>query len=104
MTDTGGVETIVGLLETITTDGQLKTLALEVQRRGNRLQAERASAFRQGEEVSWITRGRGTPGVVQRVEGGRVLVKLDHGFVARVSPSDLRRVNKPAARAIRIKD
>jgi hypothetical protein len=102
MTDISGVETFVGLLETITTDSQLKTLALAVQRRGNRLQAERASAFRQGQEVSWVTRGRGMPGIVQRVEGGRVLVKLDHGFVARVSPSELRRVSRPVARTVRI--
>jgi hypothetical protein len=95
MTDISGVKTIVGLLETITSDGQLKTLALEVQRRCNRLQAERASAFREGEEVSWICRGRASPGVVQRVEGGKVLVKLAHGFVARVSPGDLRHKARP---------
>jgi hypothetical protein len=100
MSATGGLKTIVDMLETITSNGDLKTVAREVQRRGIRLQAELATAFRQGDEVSWVSRGRGTPGIVQRVEGGRVLVKLAHGFVARVSPSDLRRTGKPAARSV----
>ncbi|MEA2858921.1 MAG: hypothetical protein QOC72_960 [Methylobacteriaceae bacterium] len=100
MSATGGLKTIVDMLETITSNGDLKTVAREVQRRGIRLQAELATAFRQGDEVSWVSRGRGMPGIVQRVEGGRVLVKLAHGFVARVSPSDLRRASKPAARIV----
>jgi hypothetical protein len=100
MSATGGLKTIVDMLETITSNGDLKTVAREVQRRGIRLQAELATGFRQGDEVSWVSRGRGTPGIVQRVEGGRVLVKLAHGFVARVSPSDLRRAGKPAARTV----
>jgi hypothetical protein len=100
MSATGGLKTIVDMLETITSNGDLKTVAREVQRRGIRLQAELATAFRQGDEVSWVSRGRGTPGIVQRVEGGRVLVKLAHGFVARVSPSDLRRAGKPATRTV----
>jgi hypothetical protein len=41
MSTAGGVQTIVRLLETITSDGELKAVALEVQRRCNRLQAER---------------------------------------------------------------
>lgn len=90
-----GVETFVGLLESITSDGQLKTLAREVQRRCNRLQAERAAVFRQGDVVSWVSRGRATQGIVQRVQGSKVLVKLDHGFVARVSPGDLRNKSRP---------
>jgi hypothetical protein len=100
MSATGGLKTIVDMLETITSNGDLKTAAREVQRRGIRLQAELATAFHQGDEVSWVSRGRGTPGIVQRVEGGRVLVKLAHGFVARVSPSDLRRAGKPAPRTV----
>ena len=104
MSATGGVKTIVGMLETITSNGDLKTLAREIQRRGIRLQAQMATAFRQGDQVSWVSRGRGTPGVVQRVEGGRVLVKLAHGFVARVSPSDLRRIGKPVARTSEMHD
>ena len=37
MTVAGALPTIVGLLETITDDSDLKAVALEVQRRGNRI-------------------------------------------------------------------
>jgi hypothetical protein len=104
MTAAGGVQTIVGLLETISSDGELKAVALEVQRRGSRLQAERATAFREGDQVSWISRGRRSDGVVQRVERGKVLVKLDQGFVARVTPGDLRHAARPRPRILQTKD
>jgi hypothetical protein len=30
------------------------------------------------------------PGVVERVQGGKVLVKLDHGFIARIAPGEIK--------------
>jgi hypothetical protein len=79
-------------------------VALEVQRRCNRLQAEKATTFSEGDHVSWISRGRPSHGLVERVERGKVLVRLDHGFVARVTPSDLRHAARPRPRIVRNSD
>jgi hypothetical protein len=90
MTDNGVVNSIRGMLDGVTAYDDLKTVARDVQRRSLQLDAHKAAMFRKGQKVFWDRRGRRTHGFVERVEGGKVLVKLDHGFVARIAPGELR--------------
>jgi hypothetical protein len=90
MTDTGVAQSIRSMLDSITAHDDLKTVARDVQRRGKKLDASNAAIFKKGDLVSWARRGRLTNGTVQGVEGARVLVRLEHGFVARIPPDELR--------------
>jgi hypothetical protein len=90
MTDTGVVNSIRSMLDGVTAYDELKTVARDVQRRGLQLAAHKAAMFTKGQKVFSHRKGRRAPGVVERVEGGKVLVKLDHGFVARIAPGELR--------------
>lgn len=77
------------MLETLTSDGDLKAVVREVHKRASKLQAVRAAGFRQGDRVSHRRIGKTLYGIVERVDGRNVLVKMDHGFVARIAPSEL---------------
>jgi hypothetical protein len=90
MTDTGVVNSIRSMLDGVTAYDDLKTVARDVQRRGLRLDTQKAAMFTKGQNVFWQRKDRRAPGVVERVEGGKVLVKLAHGFVARIAPGELR--------------
>jgi hypothetical protein len=90
MTDTGVVNSIRSMLDGVTAYDDLKTVARDVQRRSLQLDADKAALFTKGQRVFWQRRGRRAPGLVERVEGGKVLVKLDHGFIARIAPGELR--------------
>jgi hypothetical protein len=90
MTDTGVVNSIRSMLDGVTAYEDLKTVARDVQRRGLRLDAQKAAMFTKGQKVFWERKGRRAPGFVERVEGGKVLVTLAHGFVARIAPGELR--------------
>jgi hypothetical protein len=90
MTDTGVVHSIRSMLDSITARSDLKTVARDVERRGRKVDAANAANFKKGDRVFWARRGRISKGSVHGVEGGRVLVRLDHGFIARVLPDELR--------------
>jgi|SRR5881275_903088 hypothetical protein len=90
MTDTGVVNSIRCMLDGVASHADLKTVSRDVQRRSLQLDADKAATFTKGQKVLWYRRGRGAHGVVERVEGGKVLVKLEHGFVARVAPGEIR--------------
>jgi hypothetical protein len=89
MGDLVTVNRIASMLEAITSDGDLKAVTREVHKRACRLQALRAAGFHQGDRVSWRTKGKTIYGLVERIDGCNVMVKLDHGFVARIPPREL---------------
>jgi hypothetical protein len=89
MGDLVTVNRIASMLDAITSDGDLKVVVREVHKRASKLQAIRAAGFQQGDRVCWRTKGKTIYGIVEGIGGSNVMVKLDHGFLARISPRDL---------------
>src|SRR3954469_11077856 len=85
------IEDIVAALECVRTHHELKIIAREVGRRATRLTAEHAATFEPKTKVYYRSGGRIMPGVVQQPDGSHVIVKLAHGFVARIPPDKLRK-------------
>ena len=77
------------MLDALTSDGDLKAVVREVHKRASKLQALRAAGFKQGDRVYCRRIGQTMYGIVERVDRANVIVKMDHGFVARLAPSEL---------------
>jgi hypothetical protein len=77
------------MLDALTSAGDLKAVTREVNKRACRLQSLRAAGFHQGDRVCWRTKGKTIYGLVERLDGCNVVIKLDHGFVARIPPREL---------------
>jgi hypothetical protein len=88
MSDLVTVNRIASMLERITSDGDLKAVVRDVHKRASKLQSIRAAGFQQGDRTCWRTKGKTIYGIVEGIRGN-VMVKLDHGFVARISPREL---------------
>jgi len=86
------------MLDALTSDGDLKTVLRDVHRRASKLQALRAAGFTQGDRVSCRRRGKTIYGIVERVEGPTVIVKMDQGFVAQIAHRELTLVVAQAKR------
>jgi len=82
---------IITGLQSIRTHHELKLIAREVSRRGTQLTTAKADAFRPEVKVWFHNGAKRISGVVERTEGAYVVVKLEHGFVARIAPDKLRR-------------
>jgi hypothetical protein len=74
----------------ISSYSDLKAIRLQMHRRERELDAQRAAQFEPEAEVCISNRGRPVFGVVQRSEGGNVLVRMAHGFVARIPAAKVR--------------
>jgi hypothetical protein len=64
---------------------ELKLIAREVSRRGTQLTTAKKAAFRPEAKVWFHNGARRISSVVERTEGAYVVVKLQHGFVARIA-------------------
>lgn len=89
MSDLVTVSRIASMVDALTSDSDLKAVVREVHKRACKLEAMRAAGFKQGDRVSYRSKGRTIPGTVERVDGTNVIVKMDHGFAARIGPRDL---------------
>jgi hypothetical protein len=89
MSDLVTVSRIASMVGALTSDADLKAVVREVDKRASKLAGMRASGFKHGDRVSYRSKGRTIPGTVERVEGANVIVKMDHGFAARIRPCDL---------------
>ena len=77
------------MLDALTSDGDLKAVVREVHKRASKLQALRAAGFKHGDRIYCRRIGKTMYGIVERVDRGNVIVEMDHGFVARIPPSEL---------------
>jgi hypothetical protein len=88
------VNRIASMLDVITCDDDLKAVVREVHKRASKLDASRAAGFDRGDRVSWRTKGRTIHGLVESVDGRNVLVRMDHGSLARISVRELSMVSR----------
>src|SRR3954447_1411387 len=89
MGDLVTVNRIASMLDAITSDGDLQAVVRDAHKRASKLQAIRAAGFRQGDRVRWRTKGKTIYAIVEGIGGGNVMVRLDHGSLARISPREL---------------
>lgn len=87
------INRIASMLDAITSEDDLKAVVREVHKRASKLGALRAAGFQRGDKVSWRTKGRTIHGLVEGVDGRNVLVRMEHGFVARISARELSLLN-----------
>jgi hypothetical protein len=99
MGDLVTVSRIASMLDALTSDGDLNAVVREVHKRASKLQAARAAGFKEGDSVYCRRTGKTIHGIVERVDGRNVIVKMEHGFVARIAPNELSLVISQAKRS-----
>ena len=91
MADAATLSDIIEKVQTISSYADLKRNRLQLLRRERELNVRRAAQIEPGAEVCMKTGGgRSVSGTVQSVVGANVLVKMAHGFVARIPAEKLR--------------
>lgn len=96
MADAATLSDIIEKVHTISSYADLKRIRLQLLRRERELNINRAAQFKPEAEVCMNSgERRSVFGIVQRVEGANVMVKMAHGFVARIPATKLRLTSTP---------
>jgi hypothetical protein len=99
MAEAATLKEVFSKLLAVSTYADLKAMRLQMHHRERELDAQRAAQFEPEAEVCISNRGRSVFGVVQRSEGGNVLVRMAHGFVARIPAAKVRLTRRSIGRS-----